>query len=175
LTELPEVVSTATAVANNSSITSSVAVEMHEGQFAFDTCRECGGTVGIDGLYGATYNTHTNLALALTYAASFGLIAPADITATSWVFNILNATVDSTATAVANNKSITIEPATPGDALLMADITQFAYANVSAYSQVNNVNVYNYTNLGVLGRPLVNSVATAVGNNLNITVGPVAP
>jgi hypothetical protein len=176
LTELPEVVSTATAVANNSSVTSTVAVEMHEGQFAFDTCRECGETgVGIDGLYGITGNTHTNLALALTYAASFGWIAPADITATSWVFNILNATVNSTATAVANNKSITIDPATPDDALLIADITQFAFANVAAYSQVTGVTVNNYTNLGMLDYPLVNSVATAVGNNLNITVGPVAP
>ena len=59
---------------------------------------------------------------------------------------------------------------TPDDALVVADYVQGAYANVSALSSVSGVTVNSYTNLGVLDRPLVNSVATAVGNNLSIKV-----
>jgi hypothetical protein len=58
----------------------------------------------------------------------------------------------------------------------MADYTQAAFANVSAASSVTNVSLNSYTNLGTIDRPIVNSVATAVGNNMNIKVSaPSAP
>jgi hypothetical protein len=175
LTELPAVISAATAVANNTSITSDVMVELHEGQFAFDVVEpsnsgsSSNSQVGFEG--GAlTENSNLTAAGVLGVLALNGDLAPAQIEATSTVSDILNASVDSAATAVANNLSVSIEPKTPGDSVLIADIVQFAYANVSATSSVSNVSLNNYTNLGNLGRPIVNSVATAVGNNKSITV-----
>jgi hypothetical protein len=58
--------------------------------------------------------------------------------------------------------------------VVIADITQFAYANVSAVSDVGGVIVDNYNSLGEIDRALVSSVATAVGNNVSINVGPIA-
>ena len=67
--------------------------------------------------------------------------------------------------------------------IVIADITQFAYANVTAVSNVCDVSLNDYSNLspnvgedgelvdGKLGRPIVSSTATAVGNNVSITVG----
>lgn len=200
LTELPEVVSTATAIANNVSIDSDVMVEIHEGQYVFggsnfgdDPGSFPGTGFGGDGIslasledgetFGDNDNKLADAAGVLTVLALLNVIEPAEISATSQVDDILNASVDSAATAVANNKSITIEAKVADDAVLMGDITQFAYANTSALSQVGfgacdqecggmayGVEVNNYTNLGALDRPLVSSVATAVGNNLSISV-----
>jgi len=171
--DLPEVISSATAVANNMSIETNQMVELHSGQFAF-------GGFG-DGLSSALStggggsgggNAFHDAALGLTFAGAFGLISPADIRAVSNVRNIKNATVDSTATAVANNLSVDVASAT-ADAVFIGDATQFAYADVTARSRVRNVDINNYA-LGDLGRPIVNSVATAVGNNMSIKVmGPV--
>ncbi|HIC79942.1 MAG TPA: hypothetical protein EYH07_16170 [Kiloniellaceae bacterium] len=202
LTELPEVVSTATAIANNVSIDSDVMVEIHEGQYVFNT-GEFGddsnlfsvpGLPGGDGPtltsiedgqdFGNNRNEFHDAAAILTLAALFNVIEPSEISAVSQVDDILNASVDSAATAVANNKAITVDAKVADDAVVMGDITQFAYANTSALSRVGTnfcefdcfgaqpygVEVNNYTNLGQLDRPLVSSVATAVGNNLSITV-----
>jgi hypothetical protein len=179
LTELPAVISAATAVANNTSITSDVMVELHEGQFAFDVVEPSNNSnnnsnspnsqVDFEG-DALTENSNLTAAGVLGVLALNGDLAPAQIEATSTVSDILNASVDSAATAVANNLSVSIEPKTLGDSVLIADIVQFAYANVSATSSVSNVSLNNYTNLGNLGRPIVNSVATAVGNNKSITV-----
>jgi hypothetical protein len=217
LVDLPSVVSVATAVGNNQSITSDVPVFLHDGQFVANTyfneqydvatlkaalpASLSGGQGGYD-----AGNLHTDLAVLFTLASGFGLLTPAEISASSNVFDIKNATVDSTATAVANNLSVTLESNVTGEAagassftlpcfgyncpgngggdsdivsnhVVIADITQFAYANVSAVSNVCDVEINEYTNLApdVLGRPLVNSVATAVGNNVSITVGVPTP
>jgi hypothetical protein len=154
LTELPEVISAATAVGNNTSIDADTAVQLHEaqilvGDIEYPTNGEDGDVGGIDVL---------------------GLgVTPATISATSWVYDILNASVDSSATAVGNNLSVSIE-AEGSDRLLMADVVQVSVANVTASSAVWDVDLYNYTNLGALDRPIVNSVATAVGNNKSISV-----
>jgi len=220
LVDLPSVVSAATAVGNNQSITSDVPVFLHDGQFVANThgnydydlpslkAAMPASLSGGQGGYNAG-NLHTDLAVLFTLASGFGLLTPAEISASSNVFDIRNATVDSTATAVANNLSVTLEsdvtgetdvanvkttlPCNPyfqncggnggGDTaivsnhVVIADITQFAYANVSAVSDVCDVSINEYTNLApdVLGRPLVNSVATAVGNNVSITVGVPTP
>ncbi len=179
LTELPEVVSTATAVANNQSIETEVATEIHDGQYAFDAAEDPSlvdalGTLGGGLLFAHLehqgINTGLSMALGLTTAATLGGLEKAQISATSTVDDILNASVDSAATAVANNMSVELDAVTSDDAYLLADVNQFAYADLTAMSSVSNVNVNNYTNLGALDRPLVSSVATAVGNNLSITV-----
>lgn len=224
--DLPSVVSAATAVGNNQSIVSDVPVFLHDGQFVANTrynreYGDCGDMVctlktampgtdveSYDGRHSG--NLHTDLALLFSLGAIVGALAPADISAESNVWNIRNATVDSSATAVANNISVTLEsnvdgtggpdaaglistcrgehctppgPRDPGALLsnhvLIADITQFAYANVSAVSNVCDVSLSDYKNLSpdtdgltaTLGRPIVSSVATAVGNNVSITVG----
>jgi len=167
LTELPEVVSTAVAVGNNESIDSQVALTLHDTQVVF-------GGFTLDGRQGfdvpETGNTGLSMALAVLDAGANGVISPSNINATSTVYDILNATVDSSATAVANNTNITLDAVTPDDAMLVGDFTQVAYANVNATSNVYDVSLNNYTNLGSLDRPIVSSVATAVGNNLAITV-----
>jgi hypothetical protein len=200
--ELPEVVSTATAVGNNQSITSDVPVFLHDGQFVANTLSNDGrwdyaslagavdARMGGGGGYGDDCNDcgnlHTDLAALFTLGAAIGFLTPAEISATSSVGYIVNASVDSSATAVANNLSVNLESDVDGGTschdgcadrlsnhIVIADITQFAYANVSAVSQVAGVIVDNYSNLGSIDRPLVSSVATAVGNNVSINVGPV--
>jgi len=192
--DLGAVVSTAVAVGNNQSITSDVPVFLHDGQFVAniadeDRCDYCdfsgisGDSLSPDTQTTATSNTYTELAYLFTIGALVGALEPADIHAESDVFAIHNATVDSSATAVANNISVTLASDDPNNHVLIADITQFAYANVSAVSDVCGVEIDNFRNLSpdqtatdsVLGRPIVSSVATAVGNNVSITVGPVTP
>jgi len=102
-----------------------------------------------------------------------------DTTATSSVSDILNAAVDSSATAVGNNMAVTLADAAPGDEVAIADITQLSTGAVSATSSVTDVTLVNYTNFGGADMgglaetqiPVISSAATAVGNNLAITVG----
>jgi hypothetical protein len=174
LTELPEVISAATAVANNTSITSDTMVELHEGQFAFNVQDDGNGNgegppVRFE-TDAETDNSNLTAAGVLGVLAISGDLVTSQISANSTVSEILNATVDSSATAVANNISISMEPKSPGDSVLLADIVQFAYADVTATSSVSNVSLNNYTNLGLLDRPIISSVATAVGNNKSISV-----
>jgi hypothetical protein len=166
--ELPSVVSSATAVANNTSITGDTAVEIHEGQFAFGGVRN--DYIGVPELGFSSGNSNLDLAALLLIGLGEGVLKKADIEAKSTVYDIKNASVDSSATAVANNLSIDITANGP-NRLLMGDVTQFAIADVKASSKVNDVTLSNYSNLGsALGRPIVSSVATAVGNNKSINV-----
>jgi hypothetical protein len=180
VTQLPQVVNAATAVGNNVNITADVALQLHEGQFVVGgPCGECDpaaeNTVFHDtaliALIAAVNDVNTNLILAgmLGYEALNGNISPSKITAVATVTNILNATVDNAATAVANNKTVDLTYL-PDNGLLIGDMTQFAYADVAATAVVANVDINNYANLGGTFRPIVNNVATAVGNNLNINV-----
>jgi hypothetical protein len=202
-TELPIVRSIATAVGNNQSITSDVPVYLHDGQFVANT-RYNNDSYDIGNPpngYHESGNLHTDLALLFTLGAAAGLLKAADIHAYSNVYDIWNASVESSATAVANNISVDLESDVDGDCnstcaygstrlsnhIVIADITQFAYANVSAVSNVSGVTVNNYTNLREITSPdgnpatpdpvvpLVSSIATAVGNNVSIQVGPVDP
>jgi len=216
LVDLAWVNSAATAVGNNQSITSSVPVFLHDGQFLANTNENGWGHeyYGDDLitllLAGAVYsgtddNLHTAVALAMTVASAGGLLDPANISAYSSVKYITNARVDSVATAVGNNLNVTLASNTDGQGygeepvktcygyhcvttprlsnqVLIGDITQFAYANISATSHVSNVSLNEYANLAttsvtdvdgvVTVVPTINSVATAVGNNVNISVGP---
>ncbi|MGB3810611.1 MAG: hypothetical protein WA943_10980 [Parvibaculum sp.] len=174
LTELPSINSTATAVGNNQTISTDVAVTLHDGQFLFGgfNCNFDG-----EGITGVPYTGNSNLsaALALVYAGSEGLINSSDIEAKSIVKDITNATVDSVATAVGNNTSVDIAyDAGSDNGVLVGDITQVAFADVSAKSIVKNVDLNSYTGLGTLGS-IVTSTATAVGNNASITVKAAVP
>lgn len=178
--DLPSVESAATAVANNQSIESTVALQLHEGQYNMgDLGLERDGfpvpvqTASVDGeddpLTLLGNRTHDILGVA-TIGAALGLIHQGEVSAGSYVRDIENASVDSSATAIGNNLSVDLDANTEGDAFAIADITQFNFANVGAESFVNDVSVNNYDNLGVLEGPLVKSVATAVGNNVSISV-----
>jgi hypothetical protein len=211
-TELPIVRSIATAVGNNQTIVSDVPVYLHDGQFVANTWfnrqydfatlssavdSQSGGAWGCNNGCGSG-NFHTDLAVYFTLGAAFGLLQAADIHAYSNVYDIQNASVESSATAVANNISVDLESDVDGTCtsacgtgksnhIVIADITQFAYANVSAVSNVSWVTADNYTNLrqitspdGVAATPdpvvpLVSSIATAVGNNVSIQVGRIDP
>lgn len=172
---LPSVISVATAVGNNMSVDSEVGVQLHVGQFAFgdggsSPSVNTQGGGGHHGGYGGSSNSNLTLADTLTDLVMGGGLVKANIKATSKVTDILNATVDSSATAVGNNLSVAVGPVSPENALVIADITQFSYADVSAKSKVKDVTISNYSGLGSLTRPIVNSTATAVGNNASISV-----
>lgn len=184
--DLPQMYSVATAVGNNQNIESSVALQLHDGQFLFGgfAAESTGPDGNLQNLAAVvnnipdTGNTHTTAAAALTLGGALGLITPASVSANSTVYDILNASVDSTATAVGNNMNATLDAFTADDALVMADITQYGYADINATSSVYDISVNNYANLGGVNMgplgdpqiPLVSSVATAVGNNFAIKV-----
>ena len=183
-TELPTIDSAATAVGNNQSINSDVATYLHDAQFLFDQGDLANGEGGVEDAIGGVSavllgsqfsgNSHTALAVGASVLAITGTIDKANIDATSEVYNILNARVDSAATAVGNNTSVNVnaDGDPTGDSILLADMTQFSLADVSASSDVYNVAVNDYTNLGAASiNPLVSSAATAVGNNVSINVG----
>lgn len=236
--DLPEVVSVATAVANNLSVTANAGTLMNNGQYAFGDFNapdsgditykewehekeweywykdiswngvETGGGDGSASGSGSYFNATGDLANAAlaaagisqvdtgnrhhdvlataTILAQLGLISKGTVEAESDVSDILNASVDSNATAVSNNISVSVNPAEevegddgemttvsgPAiDNLLVADYTQFSYMDVNSTSSVSDVNVNNYVNLGGIDRPLVNSTATSVGNNISVNVG----
>jgi hypothetical protein len=187
---LGEVESIATAVANNVTIDSEVMIEAHQTQIAFggfgDDAIDPAAAVAVGSTFGALYQPDSDgytgnigiaSALTLMVAGAAGIIDPGQVDALSRVEGVLNASVDSDATAVANNKSLSLDAVTADDAVLIADATQFSYMNVSATSDVSRVSINGYENLGlngpsseVLNRPIVSSVATAVGNNLTVSV-----
>ncbi|GAA5173321.1 MULTISPECIES: hypothetical protein [Halomonadaceae] len=92
------------------------------------------------------------------------------ISASSTVAGIDNMTVDSAATAVGNNLSLDLQANTAADSILLANINQVGTGSVSAYSYVNDVSLM-VTDPGTLKGPEISSVATAVGNNVNVSLG----
>jgi hypothetical protein len=195
--DLPKVENAATAVSNNQSISADVPLYLHDAQFAAgDFNTTCGGdgeggscpdALGfLIGAYGVTQvdgelqdlNEHTSIAGLLTVAAATGFIEPAAVSASASVSDILNAYVENSATAVTNNASFSISSDNPANHVVVADLTQWGYANVSAAASVTDVNLNNYTGLGAAGfggsgdiTPIISNSATAVGNNLSIKVG----
>lgn len=137
LTELGQVVSSATAVANNANVTS-----VTEGVFV-----DVGQT------------------------ANGGYHHSGDVLAKSVVIDIDGLMVDSTATAVANNFNLSVDPAAIiNGTTVVANISQNSVMDVTAKSIVKNVTLTNFSNLGSVTSPVISSAATAVGNNVNVTV-----
>lgn len=210
--ELPKVESIATAIGNVISIETDVAVQEHSLQVVADT--NCKGVQ--EGSESSRYscnpdfdnaqfdldadlnvnnafvnvdsgNYFHDVALLTTMQAGAGLLKKADITAVSTVNDILNASVESSATAIGNLKSIDLTTTNPDNGLVIADITQVSVADVSAYSTVGGslyaqpadlletgysygggINLVNYNHLG--GLTIAKSTATAIGNVVNIGV-----
>jgi len=137
LTQLGQIVSAATAVANNANVTS-----VTEGVF-------------VDVKQTATDGYHRS----------------GDVVAKSIVIDIDGLMVDSAATAVANNLNLSVDPASIiNGTTVVANISQSSVMDVAAVSFVKNVSLTNFSNLGALSGPVISSVATAVGNNVNVTV-----
>ena len=184
--ELPIVLSSATAVGNNASITSDVPVFLHSGQYVADVKggykpRDGGGSTGTlaDAWKspGCMYarikceresgNAFVDLAEDFLKDAKDHKLAHAKIEAISRVWDIKNASVDSSATAVANNVSITLasdvdgvgkDAVTPckdkkcdsdrlSNHIVIADNTQFALANVHAKSSVYDISATGYDHM----------------------------
>jgi hypothetical protein len=192
--DLPSVENAATAVANNQDITSTVPVYLHDAQIAAGDINAIDGENGDPSALGFLLggylltlvddelegvNAHTDIAALTLIGAATGFVESADISATAEVSDILNATIDNSATAVTNNMSVTLAALNPNDAVMIADITQVGIADVTANAYLEScdgecgnpaVEINNYANLGVLDGPIVSNTATAVGNNLNINV-----
>ena len=166
LDQLPLVEITATAIGNAESIDSDVAVFVHEGQFVVGE-----GHDHVDG-WDSKYNpnSHTQLAADLLHGALHGKLSRANIEANAGSWYIQQAQADISATAVANSNSINVDAASRDDAIVIADLTQFAYANVSANAYLGLHVIDNYVDLGTLDGALTSVTATAVGNVSNITV-----
>lgn len=137
-----------------------------------------------------TDNPHSDLAIGLLLAGGLGAIDQGVVSADATVdgnfpgdISVQNASVENAATAVGNNISASIEATMEGDAFMVADFTQFNYADTSATALVDNVHIDNYAGFGDAGfgncggcvdglvqTPIVSNVATAVGNNISVSV-----
>jgi hypothetical protein len=177
LTELPLIQVSAVALGNSEAITSDVAVALHEGQFQFDVGQSTdpkwdpfGGWGGNSSDWTDASNTNTGLAATLLSDALDGTIAPSNLTANAAIGSAVNYQVDLSAVSISNNHSIELNASTPDDAMLIADLTQFSYANNTANAVLGVQTVSNYTNLGKLENALTNVSAIAAGNVSNITV-----
>jgi hypothetical protein len=161
-TELGSVTSATTAVANNLGVDSDSTLQLHIGQFAAGG----GAGEGQGPALASTGNTNLSVAAFLGSLVLDGSLQKAMVRAVSTVDSIVNATIESAATAVANNVGVRMAP----NGMILADMMQFAHADVSALSSVTNATLGNYTGLGSLPTPLVISVATSIGNNASFTM-----
>ncbi len=188
---LPELKNHATSVGNSQSIDSTTAVQLHDLQIT------AGGITGstspnalafLLGVYGLTLlddqleniNEAYDMAALTLIAAASGLVDPVNISATANVASATNVSVDNAATAVGNNIDVNLHSGNTSNRYLIGDITQLTIGNVAASATVQAVsitgysdfNAANFGNLAGVQTPVVANVATAVGNNVNIKVGP---
>lgn len=197
--DLPKVENAATSVANNMSLDGSVAMNISNGQFNYgDFTGSDGdlqtGTIGENqdafiAAFESSDNANHALANTSSLAAALGAITQGEVQADALIdgsanedgIAIQNASVENAATAVGNNFSTNLEAISGSDAFLVADSTQFNYANTTATATVDGVAVDNYTGFGDAGfgnalddvsvqTPVISNTATAVGNNSSITV-----
>lgn len=201
--ELPIVLSSATAVGNNQSITTDVPVFLHDGQFVANVkdgrygCNDrCDYGMDIEAFaaslpstgarsgghsYGPDGNLHTDIAGLFTLGAALGVLTKADIEAKSIVTAVKNVSVDSSATAVANNLSVTLASDVDGGSschtgckdrlsnhVVIGDITQFALANVEATSKVSNVSASGYDHMRQLTTATLSPVEGNLGNVVQV-------
>jgi hypothetical protein len=97
-----------------------------------------------------------------------------DLRATAIVRDIDNASVSNAAQAIMNSNSITVDPASHDDGLVISNVVQTAYGDGSAYASVYDVTIRGINGLGsgddYLNRAVVSNTAIAAGNVNNITV-----
>jgi len=142
LTQLGKLVSAATAVANNVNVTTNT-----------------------DAMFVNLEQTASGGVGEPLYESAIG-----EVNAKSIVKDIDNLQVDSSATAVANNINLSQVVSALANTTAVVNVEQTSYMDVEAKSIVKDIDLKNYKNLGSLTSPVISSVATAVGNNLNVSV-----
>jgi hypothetical protein len=176
--------------------TNSLASAMPESSNYRNKCWDKCGPQGPDG------NLHTDLAGLFLLGSVFHVFKHADISASSSVYDVKNVSVANSSTAVANNISVDLASDVDGGSscntgckdrlsnhVVLADITQFALANVTATTTTKHVTATGYDHMrqletDVLSQregdpgytisvptPWISSTATAVGNSVSINVG----
>lgn len=95
---------------------------------------------------------------------------PGVLAASSVTTGIVNGTVDSGATAIANNMTADLVTTSGSDAFMIGNSVQTAYSIATATSLVDGVAFADVNGLGTLVDPAVSSVSTALGNNLGVTI-----
>ncbi|MBS1302700.1 hypothetical protein [Loktanella sp. SALINAS62] len=95
---------------------------------------------------------------------------PGTLTASSTTIGVINGTVDSDATSLANNFTADLVTTSGSDAFLVGNNVQTAYAVGTSTSLVDLVSFTDVTGLGTLVDPAVSSVATSIGNNIGVTI-----
>ncbi len=95
---------------------------------------------------------------------------PGVLAASSITTGVVNGTVDSGATAIANNLTADLVTTSGSDAFLIGNNIQTSYALATASSLVDGVIFTDVNALGTLVDPAVSSVSTALGNNLGVTI-----
>jgi len=108
-------------------------------------------------------------ALQMAEGSHRALADPVGATATSSVAGILNAAVSASATAVVNNLALSVALADDGRAVILADLVQYSRVSPRAHSAVNSVWVQASPAATPASKPAVMSLASGVGNNLNLT------
>jgi hypothetical protein len=149
LNDIVAVETTASALANSASLTSDVSMQ-------FDSSQSYGG-VDLTVLGGLT-------------GGLADVSLPGVLAATATTTGVINGTVDSGATAVANNLTANLVTTSGEDAFAIGNSTQNAFALTTATSLVDTVAFTDVLDLGTLVNPGVSSVSTAVGNNLGVTI-----
>jgi hypothetical protein len=151
-------------------------------------------------------NLHHDIAGLFVLGALIGFLEEAEITAKSTVYDVKNVSVDNSSLAVANNISVELASDVDGvdkckdgctdsgdrlsNHIVIADITQFAIADVKAETSTTYVTATGYDHMRQLTTaelqtvdgyvnqvvkvptPWISSTATAIGNNVSISVGP---
>ena len=114
-------------------------------------------------------------------SGQFDLVKPADIDAKATVEDVTNLAVNNSATAAANIHTVSVTPVytpdvdphnTVSDNIVMASVTQYAFANINAYASVKDVSFTGYSGLGsyngltpgVNSGLIVSNTASALGN-----------
>jgi len=95
---------------------------------------------------------------------------PGTLLATSTTTGVINGTVDSDATSVANNFTADLVTTSDQDAFLLGNNVQTAFATIGSTSLVDVVSFTDVSGLGTLVDPAVSSVSTSVGNNIGVTI-----
>jgi len=149
LDDVIAVETTSTALGNSAALESDVSMQ-------FDMKQTYGGF---------DLSLGTGLTGTLTDVSLPGVLAASSITT-----GIVNGTVDSGATAIANNLTADLVTTSGSDAFLIGNNIPTAFAAATASSLVDGVAFTDITGLGTLVDPAVSSVSTAVGNNLGVTI-----
>ena len=178
----------ATAVANNQNIETDTPLALHDLQIAYgalnpvplnDGPNWIGFWQGVAGLADVFdgednafdgINSHSLLFAVTMLMAGNNFIEPAAISASADLEAATGLNTSNAATAVTNNASWTVNPAgeAGGDSILVGDLIQLGFANVTADATIDGISV-----LGSGGS--VSNKATAVGNNLNVSVNVPSP